>query len=48
MSDLKNSWDELLKPQWESDYMGQLREFLREQYRTRTVYPPKSKMLPAF
>ena len=48
MSDLKNSWDKLLEPQWQSDYMGKLREFLRAQYRTHTVYPPKSEMLAAF
>lgn len=48
MSDLKNSWDKLLEPQWQSDYMGQLREFLRAQYKTNVVYPPKSKMLAAF
>lgn len=48
MSDLKNSWDKLLEPQWRSGYMGELREFLRAQYRSAVVYPPKNKMLAAF
>lgn len=48
MSNLKNSWDSILKPVFDSEYMGKLREFLRQQYRNYTVYPPMKKMLSAF
>lgn len=48
MSNLKNSWDIILKPQFDSEYMEQLRVFLREQYKHYVVYPPMKKILSAF
>ena len=34
-----NSWDQLLKDEMEKDYYKRLREFLIEEYKTRTIYP---------
>ena len=34
-----NEWDELLKEEFEKDYYRQLRQFLKHEYATQTVYP---------
>ena len=47
MTHLGNDWDELLKEETDKDYMSRLREFLREEYRTQTVYPPMGEMFTA-
>lgn len=36
---LHNDWQELLQDEFEKPYYLQLREFLKEEYRTQTVYP---------
>ena len=36
---LGNSWDEILKDEFSKDYYLKLREFLKEEYSTRTIYP---------
>lgn len=35
-----NSWDEILKGEFEKDYYKELREFLKQEYSTRVIYPP--------
>lgn len=40
MVNLGNDWDALLKEEFEKEYYLQLREFLKTEYFTRTVYPP--------
>lgn len=47
MTNLGNEWDQLLAAETESDYMNELREFLREEYRTGRIYPPKRDMFRA-
>jgi uracil-DNA glycosylase len=37
----KNDWQELLKEEFEKDYYLNLRQFLINEYRTKTVYPDK-------
>lgn len=37
----KNDWQDLLKEEFEKDYYLNLRQFLINEYRTRTVYPDK-------
>jgi len=37
----KNDWQELLKEEFEKDYYLNLRQFLVNEYRTKTVYPDK-------
>ena len=39
MVKLGNSWDEILKDEFQKDYYLKLREFLKTEYRTRTIYP---------
>ena len=37
-----NSWDELLKEEFEKSYYKQLRKFLIQEYKTREIYPSMS------
>lgn len=39
MVNLENSWDEVLKGEFEKPYYLELRHFLVEEYKTRTIYP---------
>ena len=34
-----NSWDELLKEEFEKSYYKQLRKFLIQEYKTKKIYP---------
>lgn len=34
-----NSWQDLLKNEFEKDYYLKLRDFLKEEYKTKTIYP---------
>mgnify|MGYP001095527809 FL=1 len=47
MTHLGNDWDELLKEETAKPYMSQLREFLREEYRAHTIYPPMEEIFTA-
>ncbi|MBQ8606031.1 MAG: uracil-DNA glycosylase [Clostridia bacterium] len=40
MVNIGNEWDALLADQFEAEYYKQLREFLKTEYRSRTIYPP--------
>lgn len=42
------TWNNLLKDQWDEPYFVQLTDFIREAYRTRTVYPPAGRIFAAF
>ena len=39
MVKLGNSWDEILKDEFQKDYYLKLREFLKQEYSTRIIYP---------
>ncbi len=39
MVHIGNDWDELLKEEFQKDYYLRLREFLKEEYATRVIYP---------
>ena len=39
MVNIGNSWDEKLKGEFEKEYYLKLREFLKTEYSTRTIYP---------
>lgn len=47
MTNLQNDWDELLAAETEKPYMNELRSFLKEEYRTRRIYPPMRDMFTA-
>ena len=44
---LGNSWDALLADQFAAPYYLQLREFLKEEYRTQRVFPPMGDIFNA-
>ncbi|MBQ2217790.1 MAG: uracil-DNA glycosylase, partial [Firmicutes bacterium] len=39
MVHIGNSWDEKLKSEFEKEYYLKLREFLKQEYSTRVIYP---------
>lgn len=41
MVQLGNDWDEILKDEWKKPYYIILRNFLKEEYKTKTIYPDK-------
>ena len=43
-----NDWQEMLGDEFDKPYYKALREFLKEEYANKTVYPPKEKMWTAF
>ena len=43
-----NEWDDLLKDEFKKDYYLKLREFLKEEYSSRTIYPPMYDIFNAF
>lgn len=47
MVHLDNSWDEVLSADFESESYRQLRQFLKTEYRTCTVYPPMDRIFQA-
>ena len=42
------SWFEALSNEWQQPYFEQLTQFVREQYRTRQVFPPGRQIFAAF
>ena len=47
MVNIGNDWDELLKDEFGSEYYLKLRQFLKQEYFTRTVYPPMNDIFNA-
>lgn len=47
MVKLGNDWDEILKDEFEKDYYLKLREFLKTEYSTKTIYPPMNDIFNA-
>lgn len=45
---LNNSWDLILKDEFQSDYYLKLREFLKKEYFSKTIYPPMDDIFNAF
>lgn len=39
MVNIGNDWDELLKGEFDKDYYKKLRQFLKSEYSTKTIYP---------
>ena len=39
MVKLGNDWDEILKNEWKTPYYILLRQFLKEEYKTKEIYP---------
>lgn len=47
MTNLGNDWDGLLAEETAQPYMDELRDFLRQEYQSHRVYPPKKDMFRA-
>ncbi|TAE66918.1 MAG: uracil-DNA glycosylase [Bacteroidetes bacterium] len=45
---IESSWKERLKNEFEKDYFIKLTDFLREEYKTKTIFPAGSLMFNAF
>lgn len=43
-----NSWDEILKEEYQKDYFKNIAMFINKEYREKTIFPPKSNILRAF
>ncbi|MDD6467263.1 MAG: uracil-DNA glycosylase [Erysipelotrichaceae bacterium] len=44
----QNEWTPFLKAEFEQPYFKQLSAFLREQYATKTIYPPRLEVFSSF
>lgn len=44
---INNSWDELLKDDFNSEHYQKLRQFLKKEYFTKTIYPPMDDIFNA-
>ena len=42
-----NDWDEVLQGEFEKNYYLHLRAFLKDEYRTHTIYPPMNDIFNA-
>lgn len=47
MIDLGNDWNEVLCDEFSKEYYTTLRNFLKEEYKTYTIYPPKEDVFNA-
>lgn len=47
MMNIGNEWDALLSDEIRKDYYLRLREFLKQEYTTRTIYPPMNDIFNA-
>lgn len=45
---IESSWKSRLNQEFEKDYFRRLIEFVREEYRTKTIYPPANLIFNAF
>ena len=48
ISMIGNSWDRYLQEEFEKDYFKELLQFVNEEYKTKTIYPPKNEIFNAF
>ncbi len=45
---IEQSWKNLLSAEWNKDYFIKLTDFVRNEYRTKTIFPPAGKIFAAF
>ena len=43
-----NKWDELLKEEFKKDYFTNLIDFIKKEYKTKTIYPKQNEVFNAF
>ena len=44
---VKNSWDSVLEKEYEAEYFNNLRYFLRDEYKSKTIFPAKENIFNA-
>ncbi len=44
---IENDWDDVLQGEFEKEYYLKLRDFLTEEYKSQTIYPPKEDIFNA-
>lgn len=45
---IESSWKNKLSSEWDKDYFVRLTDFVRQEYKTKQVFPPASKIFAAF
>jgi len=45
---IENSWKTLLKDEFEKEYFKNLTDFIKQEYKTHTIYPPGKDIFKAF
>ena len=45
---IEESWKKVLQPEFDKEYFRKLVDFIHQEYRTHTVFPPGSKIFAAF
>lgn len=48
MIKIGNDWDEILKSEFEKEYFLKMKEYLKQEYSEKTIYPPKNEIFTAF
>ena len=43
-----NDWDNVLEEEFKKEYFLKIKDFVEEEYRTKTIYPPKEEIFNAF
>jgi uracil-DNA glycosylase len=43
-----NDWDNVLEEEFEKEYFKEIMDFVEEEYKTKTIYPPKEEIFNAF
>ena len=43
-----NSWDQLLSQEYKEDYFIKLLDFVKEEYKHKTIYPKQNEIFNAF
>lgn len=45
---IESSWQAALKQEWSKEYFARLTEFVRQEYRTKTIYPRGNRIFAAY
>ena len=43
-----NSWDKVLSNEFKKEYFEELLDFIKEEYKSKTIYPPQNEVFNAF
>ena len=43
-----NTWDKVLSEEYKEEYFKKLMEFVKEEYKSKTIYPKQNEVFNAF